>query len=495
MMKRMTILLIVLTLALFGSMNVVAQESSPSTIITPENAAQLQQVGTLESNADFVGRLAFQSGGSLLAAVSRDEEGSFIDLWDISTGERVRSLTSEVAWITNLAFSADGSLLADAACLALLDGSDNDCTAWGIEIWDVATGRSIATWQAHSAAVVDLAFSPDGKLLASASNDKTVGLWEVPTGAALRSLTGQTIDIRDDGVHVIYALEFMSLAFSPDGKLLAAGNSYGWVQLWDVEALRAAPETALDVEFDTVLAAPELGGVYEVTFNGDGSRVLAAHGDASVVIWNTATATLERTVRTGATFVFDLAHSSQQSVFAVGVCGTLDSSNSCVNNAVTLWDSSNGSRVAILDLENDYPSVAFSSDGTRLASAGSTLVRLWGVLDAGGETGDEVVVVPSECSLQCSRAGDGLDVLISCESGEVTTEMNNSTSVEYSADGSSGTYTMSIDETRTYSLSGNTYKILGTIIFHETAIAMTVQSYELSASGGEFGETTQTCEG
>jgi WD40 repeat protein/serine/threonine protein kinase len=233
-----------------------------------------------------------------------------------------------------VAFSPDGKRLASGS-------GDNT-----LKVWDAQTGQELLTFKGHTNTVWSVAFSPDGKRLASASEDNTVKVWDAQTGQELLSLKGLGY----------------SVAFSPDGKRLAICS-----KVWDAQT----GQELLSFK----------GGGLCVAFSPDGKR-LASAGNPTVKLWDAQTGQVVLTLKGHTTPVISVAFSPDGKRLVSGG-GLLPGSQ---GGEVKVWDAQSGQE--LLSLKDTYrvASVAFSPDGKRLASTSMRDVKVW---DA--QTGQELL--------------------------------------------------------------------------------------------------------
>jgi WD40 repeat protein len=172
---------------------------------------------TLSGHDDYgVRALAFAPDGKSLASVG-GHDGS-LKVWDVATGKN--TATRKLADGTHAATtSADGKTLATAICVVKSVNGMNVYADNSVKVWEAATAKVQATLPA--ADVASLAFSPDGKTLATGNEAGHIQLWDAATGKTLAALRGHTDKV-------------WALAYSPDGKVLVSGSADKTIMLWDV---------------------------------------------------------------------------------------------------------------------------------------------------------------------------------------------------------------------------------------------------------------------
>jgi WD40 repeat protein/tRNA A-37 threonylcarbamoyl transferase component Bud32 len=195
------------------------------------------------------GRIAFAPHGDLFAAAGWDGR---VRLYDASTRVEVAVLECGKAPVKDVAFSPDGTLLAT--------GSDNgDCV---VRLWDVATRTCVRDLRGHTLAAYALAWNRAGTVLASGSLDGTVRLWN--------PATGECIGIMQPGTEV------HGVAFTADGKLLAGACADNLVRVWDVSTRRELAELSGHTSY-----------VHHLAFSPDGTQMVTASGDRTLRVWDT----------------------------------------------------------------------------------------------------------------------------------------------------------------------------------------------------------------
>jgi WD40 repeat protein len=228
--------------------------------------------------ASFRDLVAFSSDGNTFA--SMNSEGQ-ITLWDVTSGLVRTTLPSQfVNPVKRIVFSPDGNTLAIVG--------DNS-----IRLWNFISGN-IHLFLPGSTAITDMAFSPDGRTLAAVDQDSRIMLWDSQSGSALQVLAGH-----QDSVNALSLIPILgshpnsidALAFSPDGKILATGGQDAWIKLWDTatgqeQASLPSKTHVTDLAFSPdgrILAAVnenESVSLWDVS--GKSPQYLAAHKDSVI---------------------------------------------------------------------------------------------------------------------------------------------------------------------------------------------------------------------
>jgi len=284
-------------------------------------------VRTLTGYGAEVDGVAFSPDGKLIAAGGNAPS---IDIWTTADGRLQLPVISGFSGHT-APFSPDGKTIAS--------GSDNNA-----RIWDAASRRVLHTYSGHTDKVLAVAFSHDGKLLASGGRDKMVFVWDLAGNALPRQLAG-------------HADQVYSVAFSTDGKWVASASFDQKVIVWDVAS--GQPVKTLTGSNKMVAAI----------FSSDDRWLATAGWDGNVTIWDTDSWQPVRVFPGDGQMVTSTAFSPDNKLIASGG----------YDHAVRLWDTATGALVRTFDGHTDTVwGVDFSPDGKTIASASSDkTVKIW----------------------------------------------------------------------------------------------------------------------
>jgi pimeloyl-ACP methyl ester carboxylesterase len=296
--------------------------------ISIDTVDQIERLQTLSGHSDRVTALAFSGDGVYVASSSLDET---IKLWDVKSGQETCTFSTYEVGMNHIAFSLDGRLLASADA-----------------IWDVESKQVLCTLERGRQIPVSVAFSSDGATLAVAFFNRAIKLWDVASGQVLRTFEEQADP------------DTLSIAFSPDGAWLVSGEHDGVVRLWDVESGQVVRTYAHGTE----------SHVHSVAFSPDGRLVASSGIDYTARLWDVASGEAVHILRQS-NGLYDVAFSPDGAILATAGC----------DRTVKLWDVESGKMLRSLPHADEVMAVVFSPDGSLLASGGyDHQVYMWGII-------------------------------------------------------------------------------------------------------------------
>jgi WD40 repeat protein len=296
------------------------------------------------STGGHVVQVEFSPDGAVLitatATVTSPQTIKTFQLWNAITHQPV----GHSLGCRKIVFSPDGQALAG-------------CAENVVQMWHTTTGSPVGNaLSAHADAVYDLAFSPSGHLLATASRDETVRLWEVSKGE-IGQPHGEPLSDHAAGVNAV--------VFSPDGHLLATASADHTVRLWEVDNHRPHSDPLRG----------HANYVDSIAFSPDGLRLASGSTDGTVRVWD---------VETGRSFGIPITPGAPVRYVAFAPDGRLlvGRHDSWYWGGAYLWDSTTGRLAHLPGMEaSSLYSVAWTSDGGLLAAAsvgGKATISVWG---------------------------------------------------------------------------------------------------------------------
>ena len=313
--------------------------SLPSTLMQPEKVISRRAV--LISLG--VAGLAMVAGGITWFAVTHPSVTIRPSAVTPILGSLLNTYHGHSDVVNAVAWSPDGKRIASGSG-KITHSIDNT-----VQVWNAADGSHVFTYKGHSSIVQAVAWSPDGHRIASGSDDKTVQVWNATDGSNVFTYKGHSSPVN-------------AVAWSPDGHRIASGSDDKTVQVWN--ATDSSQVFPYQGHSDTVLA---------VAWSSDGHRIASGSNDKTVQVWNAVDGSQVYIYQGHSSLVYTVAWSPDGKRIASG----------SGDKTVQVWNAADGSQIfPYQGHSNEVYAVAWSLNGKRIASGSADkTVQVWNAMD------------------------------------------------------------------------------------------------------------------